>query len=146
MTRIPLTAPGLAPITAVILAMTAAPAAAQSGGPYEITAWTIDGGGVINAAGGSYTLSGTIGQHDAAPTLTGGGYALSPGFWPAAVIAAPCPADLAPPFGVLNFFDVSAYLTAYNAQDPAADFALPFGVFNFFDVSAFLSAYNAGCP
>lgn len=61
-------------------------------------------------------------------------------------LACDCPADLAPPFGELNFFDVSAFLSAYNAQDPVADFAAPSGVFNFFDVSAFLSAYNAGCP
>ena len=59
---------------------------------------------------------------------------------------APCPADLAPPFGTLNFFDVSAFIAAYNSQNPAADFAAPFGVFNFFDVSAFIAAYNAGCP
>jgi len=57
-----------------------------------------------------------------------------------------CPADLAPPFGALNFFDVSAFLIAFSAQDPAADFAEPIGAFNFFDVSAFLTAYNAGCP
>jgi hypothetical protein len=57
-----------------------------------------------------------------------------------------CPADLAAPFGVLNFFDVSAFLSAYGSQAPAADFAAPFGVWNFFDVSAFLGAYNAGCP
>jgi subtilisin family serine protease len=57
-----------------------------------------------------------------------------------------CPADLAEPFGTLNFFDVSAFLAAYNGQDPAADFAEPFGTFNFFDVSAFLGSYNAGCP
>ena len=57
-----------------------------------------------------------------------------------------CPADLAAPFGVLNFFDISAYISLYNAQDPAADFAAPFGVFNFFDISAYIGAYNAGCP
>lgn len=55
-----------------------------------------------------------------------------------------CPADLTGD-GVLNFFDVSAFLSAYNAMNPAADFTGD-GVFNFFDVSAFLSAYNAGCP
>ena len=55
-------------------------------------------------------------------------------------------ADLAEPFGTLNFFDVSAFIAAYNSQNPAADFAAPFGVFNFFDVSAFIAAYNAGCP
>lgn len=57
-----------------------------------------------------------------------------------------CPADLAEPFGTLNFFDVAAFIALYNAQDPAADLAAPAGVFNFFDVAAFIAAYNAGCP
>jgi plastocyanin len=62
------------------------------------------------------------------------------------IVAAPpaCPADLTGD-GKLNFFDVSAFLNAYNAMDPAADFTGD-GIFNFFDVSAFLNAYNAGCP
>lgn len=55
-------------------------------------------------------------------------------------------ADLAEPFGELNFFDVSAFLSAFSAQDSAADLAEPQGVFNFFDVSAFLSLYGSGCP
>lgn len=54
-------------------------------------------------------------------------------------------ADAAPPLGVLNFFDVSAFLNAYNAGDLSADIAEPVGVFNFFDVSAYLDLYNAGC-
>jgi len=45
----------------------------------------------------------------------------------------------------LNFFDVSAFLSLFNAMDPQADFNND-GSFNFFDVSAFLSAYSAGCP
>ena len=56
----------------------------------------------------------------------------------------PCPADLTGE-GVLDFFDVSAFLNAYNAMDPAADFTGD-GLYDFFDVSAFLNAYNAGCP
>jgi hypothetical protein len=59
---------------------------------------------------------------------------------------APCPADLAAPDGVLNFFDVTTFLGYFNGQDPRADFAAPFGTFNFFDVTAFLGAFNAGCP
>ncbi|MEZ6165390.1 MAG: GC-type dockerin domain-anchored protein [Phycisphaerales bacterium] len=55
-----------------------------------------------------------------------------------------CPADLTGD-GALDFFDVSAFLSAYNAQDPIADYNGD-GMLNFFDVSAFLSAYNAGCP
>jgi len=57
-----------------------------------------------------------------------------------------CPADLAEPFGTLNFFDVAEYISLYVAGDPAADLAAPFGAFNFFDVAAFIAAYNAGCP
>lgn len=56
-----------------------------------------------------------------------------------------CPADLNQD-GTLNFFDVSAFLTAYNTQDPAADVAEPFGQWNFFDISAYLGLYGAGCP
>ena len=56
----------------------------------------------------------------------------------------PCPADLTGD-GVLNFFDVSAFLTAFGAMDPTADMNGD-GIFNFFDVSAFLAAFAAGCP
>jgi hypothetical protein len=55
-----------------------------------------------------------------------------------------CEADLTGD-GSLDFFDVSAFLNAFNAQDPIADFTGD-GMFDFFDVSAFLNAYNAGCP
>ena len=55
-------------------------------------------------------------------------------------------ADIAEPYGTLNFFDVSAFLSAFASQDPAVDFALPSGSFDFFDVSAFLSSFSAGCP
>ena len=55
-----------------------------------------------------------------------------------------CPADLTGD-GNLDFFDVSAFLAAYSAQDNAADFNDD-GMLDFFDVSAFLNAFNAGCP
>lgn len=60
--------------------------------------------------------------------------------------SAPCVADFAEPFGVLNFFDVSTYISDYNGGKLSADLAEPFGTLNFFDVSAFISLYNAGCP
>jgi hypothetical protein len=47
--------------------------------------------------------------------------------------------------GALNFFDVSAFLSAFGDGDLIADFTGD-GVLNFFDVSAFLSAFAAGCP
>ena len=58
-------------------------------------------------------------------------------------LADPCPPDLNDD-GALDFFDVSAFLAAFNANDPIADFNDD-GAFDFFDVSAYLSAFNAGC-
>ena len=54
-------------------------------------------------------------------------------------------ADLAEPFGVLDFFDVSVFVNAYSANNSDADFDNN-GTFDFFDVSAFLNTYNTGCP
>lgn len=54
-----------------------------------------------------------------------------------------CPADINGD-DELNFFDVSAFLTAFNDLDPIADFNDD-GDFNFFDVSAFIAAFNLGC-
>jgi hypothetical protein len=53
--------------------------AAASGGGYDLSWYTIDGGGGTSEAGG-FTLSGTIGQPDAG-TMSGGGYELAGGFW-----------------------------------------------------------------
>jgi hypothetical protein len=60
-------------------------ARAQQGGPYDLTWWTVDGGGGL-VQGGGYTLTGTAGQPDPAPALTGGGYVLTGGFWPGAAV------------------------------------------------------------
>jgi len=57
---------------------------------------------------------------------------------------ASCPADLTGN-GTLNFFDISAFLTLFNDNDPIADFNGD-GTWNFFDISAFLEAFAAGCP
>jgi uncharacterized repeat protein (TIGR01451 family) len=61
----------------VVLALPAFPVAAQ----YEIAWWTVDGGGVTSAAGGAYTLSGTVGQPDAGGPYASGAYMLNSGFW-----------------------------------------------------------------
>jgi len=47
---------------------------------FNITWLTIDGGGGTSV-GGPFTVSGTIGQPDAMPPLTGGAFKLEPGFW-----------------------------------------------------------------
>ena len=63
------------------LALTFTPLAlAQSGGDYDLSWSTIDGGGGT-IKGGSYVLTGTIGQPDTAYSA-GGQYELLGGFWP----------------------------------------------------------------
>jgi hypothetical protein len=53
---------------------------AQTGGGYDLTWNTLDGGGATFSTGGDYQLGGTLGQPEAGQ-LSGGGYALSGGFW-----------------------------------------------------------------
>jgi len=120
-------------------------ASAQSGGAYEIIWSTIDAGGGASA-GGAYTLRGTIGQHDAADPSAAADYVLEPGFWPGVPFLAACnDADLAGPFGLLDLADITAFVQAFMAQDPAADFDGN-GLFDLDDVVAFVTVFTAGCP
>lgn len=52
---------------------------------YDLTWYSIDGGGAMNSTGGSYSLAGSIGQPDAG-ALSGGSYTLNGGFWGGASI------------------------------------------------------------
>ena len=47
---------------------------------YSIDWYKIAGGGGTSS-NGQYTVSGTIGQHDAGGAMTGGNYSLTGGFW-----------------------------------------------------------------
>jgi hypothetical protein len=47
---------------------------------YDLSWYSVDGGGVMWSAGGGFTLGGTIGQADAG-VLAGGAFTLSGGFW-----------------------------------------------------------------
>ncbi len=49
-------------------------------GDFELSRFTIDGGGVMFSTGGDFELSGTIGQPDAG-ALSGGDFTLTGGFW-----------------------------------------------------------------
>ena len=53
---------------------------AQTGGPYDLSWSTVDGGGHTFSTGGDYSLGGTIGQPDPG-LLTAGDYTLGGGFW-----------------------------------------------------------------
>jgi len=67
-------------VEAVVLLLVGSSVLAQSGGGYDLTWNTVDGGGYTFSAGGNYSLSGTVGQADAG-VLSGGFYTLVGGFW-----------------------------------------------------------------
>ncbi|MBK7403104.1 MAG: hypothetical protein IPJ41_00375 [Phycisphaerales bacterium] len=118
-------------------AMLAASASAQV---YEIPWYTIDGGGGTST-GGSFSLSGTIGQHDAGGPMSGGAFALTGGFWAAAGDA--CFADFNHDSAV-DTRDVLAFLNAWTQQQGAAD-CDGNGVIDTRDVLCFLNLWTAGC-
>jgi len=66
----------------VLIAAVVTDAAGVAGVPtFEISRFTIDGGGVMNSSGGAFELSGTIGQPDAGALSGPGGLTLTGGFW-----------------------------------------------------------------
>lgn len=56
-----------------------------------------------------------------------------------------CPSDLAPPFGVLDLADITAFTTLFLAGVPAVDLNDD-GVFDLADIGAFVGSFTAGCP
>jgi len=68
-------------LIAIVAVLIAAQAAFAQ---YDLSWWTVDGGGGMFSTGGGFTLGGTIGQPDAAAALTGGSFSLTGGFWPGA--------------------------------------------------------------
>ncbi len=132
----------------------------NNGGSWQ-TLETIGPGGV-EATGGWFAKSWRLGDIFAEPSGqvrvrftasdTGSGSVVEAGVDAVEVVVyecskvQPCPADLAEPFGQLDFSDVSAFLVAFGTQDAAADLAEPFGQWDFSDVVAFLASFGAGCP
>lgn len=66
-------------IVVIIFVLVVSVAVAQTGGGYDLSWSTVDGGGGTSI-GGTYTLSGAIGQPDAG-TLESGTYTLTGGFF-----------------------------------------------------------------
>lgn len=56
--------------------------------PYSIDWYKITGGGATST-GGSYSVSGTIGQPDASGAMTGNGYSVVGGYWAMLVVQTP---------------------------------------------------------
>lgn len=76
----------------ILLAGSVGGAAAQTGGSYNLTWWTVDsggsGGGIGSSkqvSGGSYELLSTAGQPEGPSSINGGSYTLKSGFWPGTV-------------------------------------------------------------
>ena len=68
---------GWKPVLLCLALLLCQSASAQS---YSIDWYKIAGGGGTST-GGTYQVSGTIGQHDAGGPMTGGNYSLTGGFW-----------------------------------------------------------------
>lgn len=84
---------------AFFVVLLVATAAWSYAGGYDLSWFTIDGGGVMFSSDGQpggFELSGTIGQHDAGPVnqpMIGGDFELVGGFWPGAMSLPPVPGD-----------------------------------------------------
>ena len=129
------------PFLAVALAASAAHA------QFAIDWYTIDGGGGP-AGGGTFTITGTIGQADAG-SGTGGSFACTGGFWgvsAAAACYANCDGSTTAP--VLNVLDFTCFLNRFAAGDGYAncDGSTTAPTLNVLDFTCFLNRFAAGCP
>ncbi len=102
-------------LTACAIALFAASAASAQ--TFDLSWYTIDGGGAMFSTGGSFELSGTIGQPDAG-VMTGGNFELSGGFWAGASTSGcsgfiTCDANCD---GSVDNGDIDAFVTALLSQ------------------------------
>ena len=109
----------LGPIGLLVLAASAA--WGQSGGPYDLTWSTVDGGGATPLAGGQFSLGGTAGQPDAG-ALHGGPLAILGGFWESESFAVGVDDD--PPAEALAFRLRAGVPNPFN-PNTRLDFDLP---------------------
>ena len=113
---------------------------------FELSWYTIDGGGVVESTGGGFGLSGTIGQPDAGVVMTGGGFALTGGFWAAANDTyAPCPGDLNGD-GVVDLTDLAILLSDFDCTGGCAGDVDADGDADLTDLAILLANFDAPCP
>jgi hypothetical protein len=108
---------------------------AQSGGDYELTWSTIDGGGGVSS-GGPYTLTATIGQPDAA-AVSGGQYELLGGFLPGGPL---CFVDFH------HFAKFAEYWLEPGAGSPADLYVDVDNKVNYLDLGIFVEEWLCYCP
>ncbi len=121
-------------------------ARAQSGGVYDLSWSSVDGGGLMSSSAGIYSVSGTIGQPDAG-ALNAGAYLCGGGFWHADAASCWANCDNSTTTPVLNVLDFTCFLNKFAAGDPYAncDNSTTPPVLNVLDFSCFLNKFAAGC-
>jgi hypothetical protein len=123
---------------------------------FSISWSTIDSGGGTSS-GGAFSVSGTIGQPDAGPVLSGGQFTVVGGFWTGVGGTPRCIADVddgtftGTPDGGVTIDDLLYYTVIFEAGAIAADVddgsftgTLDGGV-TIDDLLYFLSRFNVGC-
>ena len=66
--------------------------------------------------------------------------------WVVELQEGPCnPADLAPPFAVLDLSDINVFVTSFVAEQPPADLNGD-TIFDLRDITLFIDAFVGGCP
>jgi len=104
-------------------------------GQYEISWYTIDGGGG-RSSNGPYVLTGTIGQPDAAYSA-GGDYELLGGFWPGG------------PLCFVDFYSFARFAEQwlYTGPDLAADlYKDEHNIVDLLDLKVFVDEWLYSCP
>jgi hypothetical protein len=137
-------------LVAIAMACAAPAALAQN---FDLSWFTVDGGGATFSTGGVFELGGTIGQPDAG-VMTGGTFELVGGFWAAVVVSGDCGdcvgdvnqsgavdlADLA--LLLSNFGTLSGATCGQGDIEPASgDGDVDLG-----DLATLLSSFGTICP
>jgi hypothetical protein len=123
------------------VALTATTAAGQMGPNLDLSWSTIDGGGGTSS-GGTFTLTGTIGQPDAG-AMAGGVFQIAGGFLGGGG-PPPCYPDCNAS-GTLNIADFGCFQTKFVAGDPYAD-CNGVGGLTIADFGCFQTKFVTGCP
>ncbi len=105
--------------TGILFVLVATAACTAAYGQFEVPWFTVDGGGAMNSTGGSFAVSGTIGQPDAG-TMSGGGYVLSGGFWVSSVTGGPasCGCGDLDQDGIVNLIDFTTFASCFGLTGP----------------------------
>jgi hypothetical protein len=148
-----------AAIPAVLAMAFAATALADN---FDLSWYTIDGGGGMFSTGGSFALGGTIGQPDAG-VMTGGSFELVGGFWALPAAGEPCAGQVRGDSncdGGVDFDDIDCFVASLIGQDSwnacghgeGCDYACvndinQDGSVDFDDIDKFVECLiNGGCP